>query len=41
MQSDYPTASADQLDEFGNDGWLLVQIYPWDGKWIYVFAREV
>jgi hypothetical protein len=40
MQTDQPTASKEQLDEFGDDGWLLVQVYPWSGKWFYIFARE-
>jgi hypothetical protein len=41
FKADQPTASKSQLDEFGDNGWLLVQLYPWAEKWIYVFAREV
>lgn len=40
QRTDSPTASERQLtDEFGSQGWQLVQIYEWSGSWYYVFMR--
>lgn len=33
-------ANAQQLDEYANEGWLLIQILEWQGKLIYYFRRE-
>jgi len=41
MSAAEPTASKQQLDEFGAQGWLLVQVYEWAGSWIYIFVREI
>jgi hypothetical protein len=41
MSAAEPTANKAQLDEFGMDGWLLVQVYQWAGSWIYIFVREI
>ena len=34
-----PTATEDQLNEFGKAGWELIAIVPWDSKWYYYFKR--
>ena len=42
MATDTPTASEDQLNnDFGAEGWLLQQIYEFNGSWYYVFARPI
>ena len=34
------TANEDQLNfQFGEDGWMLVQVYQWKDRWYYVFVR--
>ena len=45
VAAEAPTATVEQLDEFGQDGWQLVQIYPLRESeqalsWIYLFMRE-
>ena len=39
METDQPTASAEQLEGFGNDGWELVQIVLWNDRAYYYFKR--
>ena len=39
LQTDEPTASEQQLNDFGNEGWELIAIVPWEGKWYYYFKR--
>ena len=40
LETTAPSASEQQLNELGRDGWLLVTIVQWTGKWFYYFRRE-
>jgi len=39
LETSAPTASLEQLNALGADGWELVSIIPWSGKWFYYFKR--
>lgn len=39
MSTDKPTATEEQLNELGKLGWVLLTIYPWEGKHYYYFYR--
>ena len=42
MAADSPEASVEQLDEFGKDGWLLVQIMKIKRRgWVFWFVKEI
>jgi len=41
LQTNQPTASEEQLNEFGLEGWKLVTIIEWDNTWYYYFIRFV
>lgn len=41
LNTEHPTCSVEQLNNFGNDGWKLITIYEWSGKWYYYFIREI
>lgn len=40
LETEEPTASEDQLCGFGNDGWELITILEWQGKFYYYFKRN-
>jgi hypothetical protein len=41
LAADAPEMSERQLNKLGDEGWLLVSVYPRTEKeWIYVFSRE-
>ena len=39
LKSGKPTASEEQLSQFGNDRWKLVCIVEFGGEWYYYFIR--
>ena len=38
--TDEPTASEEQLAEYGEERWGLLFILPWQGKFYYYFSRD-
>ena len=41
MTTDQPTATEEQLNGYGKDGWELVPIFRYDYLWYYYFKRMV
>ena len=39
LKTDHPTASENQLNEFGGAGWELITIIHWGDEWYYYFKR--
>lgn len=39
LETDTPTATVEQLNEFGENGWQLQTILPWKGRFLYYFVR--
>lgn len=39
LQAEDPGASVEQLNEMGAEGWELVTIVEWMGKWVFWFKR--
>lgn len=41
VEAKVPEASVEQLNELGADGWELVTIVEYKGKWVFWFKRLI
>ena len=39
LATDAPTASEEQLNDYGKEGWQLATIVFWSNKWYYYLQR--